>query len=121
MRSSLSQHPVDHGLLDGTCSQLLLYGVCCHWQHVLPARQGLLLRLCCKLSVRLTLFGCVDLVGVWCPLHPSGMLWSALTAFVCRHPSDYMVIFVTFIMPWAEAYIWLSRIAPLNRKLGRSM
>ena len=29
-----------------------------------------------------------------------------------------MVIFVTFIMPWAEAYIWLSRIAPLNRKLG---
>eukprot|EP00045_Choanoeca_perplexa_P016179 m.214244 g.214244 ORF g.214244 m.214244 type:complete len:560 (-) comp17190_c0_seq1:1572-3251(-) len=35
-----------------------------------------------------------------------------------QHPSDYMVIFVTFIMPWAEAYIWLSRIAPLNRKLA---
>eukprot|EP00730_Choanoeca_flexa_P019180 TRINITY_DN9359_c0_g1_i2.p1 TRINITY_DN9359_c0_g1~~TRINITY_DN9359_c0_g1_i2.p1 ORF type:complete len:465 (+),score=81.45 TRINITY_DN9359_c0_g1_i2:134-1528(+) len=35
-----------------------------------------------------------------------------------QHPSDYMVIFVAFIMPWLECYIWLSRIAPLNRKIS---
>lgn len=35
-----------------------------------------------------------------------------------RHASDYLVFIAAFILPWAEAYVYLSRVAPLNRKIG---
>lgn len=35
-----------------------------------------------------------------------------------RHASDYLVFVAAFILPFLEAYVYISRIAPLNKKLG---
>lgn len=35
-----------------------------------------------------------------------------------RHASDYLVFVAAFILPFLEAYVYVSRIAPLNKKLG---